>query len=91
MGRQDPKVLVEDAMGDTVGDKWERAGVPLEGTMGKTVGDNWETAGTEVGDRGGRVEQGFKVPDGRQAGRQAECRRLRWETKGGQVLKVPCG
>lgn len=86
MGRQDPKVLVEDAMGDTVGDKWERAGVPLEGTMGKTVGDNWETAGTEVGDRGGK-----SGTDGRQAGRQAECRRLRWETKGSQVLKVPRG
>ena len=61
MGRQGPKVLVEDAMGDTVGDKWEtQPGFHWKGTVGKTVGDNWETAGTEVGDRGGQSGTRFQ-------------------------------
>ena len=47
------KILVEDAMGDTVGDKWE--------TAGREVGDKGKHIGRQTGFQGSRWETSWET------------------------------
>ena len=61
------KILVEDAMGDTVGDKWE--------TAGREVGDKGKHIGRQTGFQGSRWETSWETS-------RETSWETNWETRG---------